>query len=186
MSEIEFEPFAKIARLKRGVVITEKIDGTNGQICITEDGGFFVGSRTRWITTEDDNFGFAAWATGHREELTAGLGVGRHYGEWWGGKIQRGYGVPKQFSLFNTSRWSDGRQPECCSVVPVLYHGDFTTDAVDDAIYDLACGGSRAAPGFMNPEGVVVFHIAANLYFKRTIKNDEAPKRALAAEGEKT
>ena len=172
----EFEPFAKIARLKRGVVITEKIDGTNGQIYIGEDGEFLVGSRTRWITTDDDNFGFAAWATGHRAELIAGLGPGRHYGEWWGGKIQRGYGVPKTFSLFNTSRWGAETKPACCEVVPVLYHGDFTTNAVDDVLADLATNGSRAAPGFMNPEGVIVFHIAANLYFKRTIKNDEVPK----------
>ncbi len=62
---IEFEGFGKIARLSRECVITEKIDGTNAQICITEDGQFLTGSRTRWITPEDDNFGFsksANWA----------------------------------------------------------------------------------------------------------------------------
>ena len=40
--------------------------------------------------------------------------------------------------------------------------------------------GSYAAPGFMKPEGVVVFHTAGNVGFKKTIEKDELPK-ALAA-----
>ena len=34
----EFQPFPKIPRLSREIVITEKIDGTNAQILITDDG----------------------------------------------------------------------------------------------------------------------------------------------------
>lgn len=34
---IEFKPFPKMARLKRQCLITEKIDGTNAQIFITEE-----------------------------------------------------------------------------------------------------------------------------------------------------
>src|SRR5690349_11912868 len=99
---MEFEAFNKIARLSRNCTITEKIDGTNACIAISDDGkDFFIGSRSRWITPEDDNFGFARWATEHREELLL-LGPGRHWGEWWGAGIQRRYGVPeKRFSLFN-------------------------------------------------------------------------------------
>lgn len=44
------------------------------------------------------------------------------------------------------------------------------------ALADLAAYGSVASPGFMNPEGVVIYHAAANTYFKKTIKNDETPK----------
>ena len=80
---MEFESFGKIARLSRECTITEKIDGTNAQICITEDGQFLTGSRTRWITPQDDNMGFSAWAHEHKDELMP-LGVGRHFGEWWG------------------------------------------------------------------------------------------------------
>jgi hypothetical protein len=36
--------------------------------------------------------------------------------------------------------------------------------------------GSMAAPGFMKPEGVVVFHVAGNVGFKKTIEDDESPK----------
>ena len=32
----EFEPFPKIARMKREQIITEKIDGTNAQVYIRE------------------------------------------------------------------------------------------------------------------------------------------------------
>lgn len=31
---MNFKPFQKIARLKRSCIVTEKIDGTNVQICI--------------------------------------------------------------------------------------------------------------------------------------------------------
>ena len=62
MSETEFREFPKIARLSREAIITEKIDGTSGCIFITDDGQFLIGSRTRWITPEQDNYGFAKWA----------------------------------------------------------------------------------------------------------------------------
>jgi hypothetical protein len=81
---MEFEAWPKIRRGKdNGVIVTEKIDGTNAQIAIEQDGTtMHVGSRNRWITPEDDNFGFARWAAEHRDELLT-LGPGRHFGEWW-------------------------------------------------------------------------------------------------------
>jgi hypothetical protein len=57
----EFQPFPKLARLSREMTITEKIDGTNAQVFVTEEGQVFAGSRTRWVTPENDNYGFAAW-----------------------------------------------------------------------------------------------------------------------------
>jgi hypothetical protein len=125
---MDFESFQKIGRLSREMIVTEKLDGTNAQVCITEDGDMFFGSRTRWITPQDDNFGFARWAEGNKSELMK-LGPGRHYGEWWGHGIQRGYGLTeKRFSLFNTSRWTDDDvRPACCHVVPELFVGSFST-----------------------------------------------------------
>lgn len=177
---MEFVPFPKIARLSRACVITEKIDGTNGCISIGEDGSFLVASRTRWITPEDDNFGFARWAHENRDDLMT-LGPGNHFGEWWGAGIQRRYGQDrKRFSLFNTDRWSAVR-PACCDVVPVLYEGIFSSDAAQKALDALAIGGSVAAPGFMQPEGIIVWHEAARLYFKKTLSKDEEWKGNAAA-----
>ena len=172
-----FVEFPKIPRLSRRCVVTEKIDGTNACIFIGEDGEFLVGSRTRWITPENDNHGFARWAYEHKDELL-GLGPGRHFGEWWGQGIQRGYGLKeKRFSLFNVSRWGDDAvRPACCHVVPVLFRGLFDSYAVERCIEKLVEQGSVAAPGFMRPEGVVVYHVAANRYFKKTIEKDEEPK----------
>lgn len=186
-----------MARLSRECIISEKIDGTNACILITQDGQMLTGSRTRWITPADDNFGFARWCAEHREELMT-LGVGRHFGEWWGSGIQRGYGLPKgekRLSLFNVSRWClHGTTPEriptadpriekyqdvlppCVGLVPVLYRGLFTTDACEAAIADLRATGSKAAPGFAKPEGIVCFHVAANAGFKKTLEKDEVPK----------
>lgn len=61
-------------------------------------------------------------------------------------------------------------------VVPILYEGPFDTGMIQAHLEHLARDGSLASEGFMNPEGVVVFHAAANLCFKATIKGDEAPK----------
>lgn len=173
----EFQEFAKIARLSRRCVITEKIDGTNAQVAIDEDGTIRAGSRNRWLALGEDNFGFAFWVHEHAEELKAGLGVGRHYGEWFGAGIQRKYDRPaKAFALFNTGRWNAENKPACCEVVPVLYDGLFHSTAVEEAIADLREHGSRVTPGFLKPEGVVIYHVAANLYFKKTLEKDEAPK----------
>jgi len=194
----EFQPFPKMARFSRECIITEKIDGTNAQIYITEDGDFFTGSRNQWITPASDNFGFARWAEGNKSELLK-LGPGRHFGEWWGQGIQRGYGISeKRFSLFNGVRWCLYGQspqairqanptapeklqdvlPECVWLVPIIWNGEFSTSKAQAALDVLEIQGSQAAPGFMNPEGIVVFHVAAGIGFKKTIQNDEKPKSA--------
>jgi hypothetical protein len=191
----EFIPFPKLARLSRECIVTEKIDGTNSQVHITEDGQLLTGSRTQWITPEQDNYGFARWVAEHREELLT-LGKGSHFGEWWGQGIQRKYGLKeKRWSLFNVARWclhgetpqriptADPRiekyqnvLPPCCSLVPVLYRGIFSTDAVEAAISALRQNGSMAAPGFLRPEGVVCYHVAGNVGFKVTLEGDGVPK----------
>lgn len=176
----DFVPFPKIARLSRDIIITEKLDGTNAQVHISEDGDITAGSRSRWITTKDDNYGFARWVEGNKTELLK-LGPGGHFGEWWGKGIQRGYKLQgKRFSLFNVSRWDDllteDNRPLCCSVVPILYKGEFDTIIIKQVLADLENHGSYASPGFMDPEGIVIFHSASRQLFKKTIKGDESPK----------
>ena len=186
---MEFHGFGKIARFDREIIITEKIDGTNAQVYLTYDDpqagdscvarvltevgplAIYAGSRNRWSTQFDDNYGFAEWVAANALQL-AQLGPGRHFGEWWGRGIQRGYGVTgRYFSLFNTGRWAH-EVPTCCKVVPVLYQGNFTQENIEWAIGRLIGEGSYAAPGFENPEGVVIYHTASNTLFKKTIGND--------------
>lgn len=70
-----FVEFRKIPRLNREIVVTEKIDGTNAQILVSDDGKELIaGSRNRWITTENDNHGFAKWVESNKEELITKLG----------------------------------------------------------------------------------------------------------------
>lgn len=174
-ADLVFQEFPSIARLSREMIVTEKIDGTNAQVYISDDGTVRAGSRNRWLTTDQDNFGFARWVQDHAENLRQ-LGPGRHFGEWWGQGIQRGYGLSgKVFSLFNVKRWEDRAvRPSCCLIVPVLYRGMFDTSEIDRVLSHLAACGSQAVPGFKKPEGIVVFHVAGNLLFKKTLdKNDE-------------
>jgi hypothetical protein len=216
MPTLEFKPFPKMARLSRECIITEKIDGTNASIFICKnhldhdvrsivalhsDNSLYhliPGSRTRWISPENDNFGFAQWVWDNAQELVE-LGEGHHFGEWWGSGIQRSYGFKngeRFFSLFNAGRWVEHdqpispienpnpkaeqkfteRAPACCKVVPILLQGDFKTYNFNFALNRLQDSGSLAAEGFMNPEGVVVYHLAGNVGFKKTLENDHQPK----------
>ena len=194
---MEFIPYPKTPRLKRSVVITEKIDGTNAQIVIidTDKGGaddgslcvaqpdegglaMFVGSRNRWITPGKltDNFGFAQWCQENADELFK-LGEGQHFGEWYGQGIGRGYGLTeRRFALFNTARWGahNPDTPACCEVVPVLRHAGL--EAVGITVAGLRKQGSVAVPGFMNPEGIIVYHTAAKQSFKVLLEGDEMSK----------
>lgn len=168
---MDHKPFPKMDRYSNnlGITITEKIDGTNGLIAISDDGEhLWAGSRNRWLTLGSDNYGFCRWAFDNAEELKK-LGHGYHYGEWWGRGIERNYDKEdRTFSLFNVERWADGRQerPACCSVVPTLYVGTFTPGMVDSQLHYLATKGSAAAPGFMMPEGVIVYFHATKTLVK--------------------
>jgi len=196
---MQFVAFPKIPRLNRDIIITEKIDGTNASVFIvnvdnpttfdsnwnmsknyiTNRGPYFIyaGSRKRWITPESDNFGFAKWVKDNAEDLFE-LGEGHHFGEWWGQGIQRGYGLKeKRFSLFNIARWGkDAIRPKCCHVVPALYTGPFDQMIITRQVELLARVGSFAAPGFKDPEGVIIYHVAGNHMYKVTCKDDEKPK----------
>ncbi len=178
MSELEFKGWPKIYRFNRDILVTEKIDGTNACVIITEDGEIAAQSRTQIITLENDNAGFAKWVQDNKGDLLK-LGKGYHFGEFWGSGIQRGYGMPKgvkNFSLFNVKRWKDNPDlPACCKTVPLLYEGPMLQIAINNCLDELKESGSKAAP-FLNPEGIVVFHIAANMAFKITLVGDEKRK----------
>lgn len=178
----EFRAWPKTPRLRRPVTITEKIDGTNAAIIVGPNDEVSAQSRKRIITPAEDNFGFAAWVHENAGYLADALGEGYHYGEWWGSGIQRRYGMDKKvFSLFNTRRYADvDFDMDELRVVPVLYRGDFSEEVIDAQLDLLRAGGSYAAPGFMNPEGVCVYHEDANQVFKVLIENDHLPKSAVA------
>lgn len=195
-----FEPFAKIPRFAREATVSEKIDGSNAQILITDYGDVFAGSRSRWIRPGKitDNFGFAAWVEGNKLELQQ-LGPGKHFGEWWGPGIQCGYGRDtRKFSLFNVGRWRPRPEvrvlsateesfihekacyaPACCDVVPVMYRGKFDTAAIEGCVTQLRSLGSIAQPGWMKPEGVIIHHSASGTLWKRLLDNDEGHKGTL-------
>ncbi len=155
----EFIEWKKIPRFENEVYeYTEKIDGTNACFYLAEDGSFHCQSRTRIITPEDDNFGFATWCHRNINELRK-LHPGYHFGEWWGSGIQRNYGLSeKRFSLF-------------------FYRGELPTDIVDrvpvlpvsspeEAKDWLRRNGSKAVPGWMKPEGAVVYSRLTNQRYK--------------------
>lgn len=216
----EFEGWGKIARLNKHTVITEKIDGTNAAIVVRPldrdrpavdirphetmvrlielDGMYAKAvyyavaaqSRKRFVTPADDNFGFAGWVWDNAHNLASGFGPGRHFGEWWGVGIQRGYGTTgRYFSPFNSHRWDKGAiEHEGLDVigvvpVPVLYRwGSLDSIVIAQAIEELRELGTRlphTRKGF-EAEGVVVYHTASDSLFKVLCKNDDLPKSVVA------
>lgn len=136
----------------------------------------FAQSRSRFIIPGQDNYDFAQWVDEHKDELAL-LGPGVHYGEWWGYGIQRGYGLAeKHFSLFNVNRWGEGKQarPACCDVVPLL--GYFGPDQIGTQLERLRGLGSVAAPGYMRPEGLIIWHSQSRQYYKILLERDDVPK----------
>lgn len=202
---MQFDKWPSIPRLsKERMILTEKLDGTNGCVVIepwtegieydfpyvkliTLDSGkywFAAQSRSRFISPEDDNFGFAKWAFQNAEELVTTLGPGKHYGEWWGHGIQRGYGLSeKRFSLFNAPRWMDSisylfptSPVPALRTVPLLYTGPFDLDKLREA-KDTIAKGSLASPTFNGKaEGLVMYLREANTSYKILLENDELHK----------
>lgn len=194
----QYVDFNKIARLRRLMTCSEKLDGTNVKIEVDRRGNINVGGHNGPLTIEQDPYGFAKFVHAHTEELRT-LGPGRHFGEWWGPGIgKRKYPIPeRRLSLFNVHIFTEhgtepklvsavtGRMqtvlPPCCGLVPVLYEGVFDTGVIDSVVDRLREHGSVAVPGFRRPEGVIVFHAAANMYFKRTCEHDDIPKSLIPA-----
>lgn len=204
---MEFQKWASIPRLSKELVtVTEKIDGTNSCIRIRPydvytDNVNQIGtvllegtryrlwaqSRTRFLksTKEEDNFGFAKWVEDNAPELVKILGVGDHYGEWWGSKIQRGYGLVKgerAFSLFNAPRWSTTlhhNEPRTSIsnlyVVPTLYTGSLYDMNLLELREDLEANGSVVQPGF-KAEGMIVYLRELRASYKVLLENDELHK----------
>lgn len=201
---IEFQAWPKTPRLFRDIIVTEKIDGTNGAVIIQEvdsetgvDGGFWdiesggknyiVGAQSRnrliYPGKQSDNYGFAAWVQENAWQLFVLLGPGRHFGEWWGKGIARGYNMGRRaFSLFNTERYkNDDGDPfqelvgdAWLESVPVLYEGPFDQEEIELCLEGLRKYGSYASPDFMNPEGICIYHTQSKQVYKITLdKNDK-------------
>jgi len=142
----------------------------------------YAGSRSKWITLVNDNHGFAKWVYEHVYDLVCILGIGRFYGEWWGKGIQRGYGLEeKRFSLFNPF-FEFKSDPNAFGTplvytVPLLAKGSKpSSSGIKLSLDILRETGSQAAPGYMKPEGVVIYHTASGQNFKVTYENDEGGK----------
>jgi len=156
----------------------------------TENGlmNVYAQSRNNLITPAKDNAGFANWVAKNAAELVKVLGTGYHFGEWCGAGIQRRYGLTtKKFALFNTKRWAAlANHPEggllggALAVVPVLDEGYMDNPGATalECMLALHMDGSRFAPGFMNPEGVVMRHNPSGTVFKKTFDYDEQGKWA--------
>ena len=220
---MEFRSWGKTPRLFRDIVITEKIDGTNSAIIIEQifpndvatnhfaevgiDGAFYaVGAQSKnrliFPGKTTDNYGFAAFVEANVVELVRLLGVGHHFGEWWGEGIQKRYSggssdvtsKRREFALFDTAKHAGGVKGDLYTLptfgqfedeagrsvtvksVPVLYEGDFSEQAIRDALDDLNRFGSVAAPFHPNPEGIVIYHAQSKQVYKVTRDNNDKGK----------
>lgn len=209
----DFKAWPKTPRLANELMhITEKIDGSNACIVILpfdpaydvfeasqnftlvtvagEDYKVAAQSKGRYLFDEKgkDNFNFARWVQENIIELVRTLGYGRHYGEWWGSGIQRGYGLvngERRFSLFDTRRWghqSEGYESIVNSkvinidVVPELYHGAVDLAQINEILRILDMDGSQVVESYQKAEGVIVNFALSRVSYKAFIDDDGRPK----------
>jgi hypothetical protein len=177
--KVELKKFSKIPHFDSlKMTITQKIHGSNAQVCIyADDNGELqlkTASRTRWITPHDDNYGFANFVYSHKQEFIEKLGLGIHFGEWAGKGINSGEGLKeKTFILFNFRRFINLELPPNTRTVPVLYSGDLSEKAIETTFFYLKENGSALVAGYMKPEGIVV-EVGGQLY-KKVFDNETVP-----------
>lgn len=187
---MEFKSFPDVKQIgKAAITITQKLHGTNAQIVVFrvyeppalgDDPNtppaydVMAGSRNRWLTVDDDNFGFAKFVQENKQEIIEKLGEGTWYGEWVGPGINSSEGLKeKMFAIFNIGRIEDKPLPSRMVGVPLLYKGAFSSEAIDAALNDLKSTGSKLVPGYMSPEGIVVHLLGTDLRFKKVFKAEE-------------
>jgi hypothetical protein len=184
---MEFREFPKIERIgKVFMTVTQKLHGTNASIWIYEytstNGvtheprmGIKAGRRTDFITVEKDNYGFARFVHDNAQALIEALGPGVHFGEWCGPGINSGEGLTeKTLFLFDVHRHPPEKPlPPRVRTVPLLYKGPLNMAEIEKAKEDLRQNGSKAVPGFMRPEGVVVHIPATGHRFKDVFEAEE-------------
>lgn len=101
-----------------------KLDGTNAGVQVSKDGRVAAQSRTKIITPEDDNAGFARWVADNRDYF-AGLVCDKHmtiFGEWCGQGIQGGTAIAqvdhKLFAVFAIQYGGVDGEPAVLDVNP--------------------------------------------------------------------
>lgn len=91
-----FSNVAPADRQPRSYTAKVKLDGTNAGIGRTEEGDLFYQSRSRVITPEDDNYGFATWAHSLPPRALDFVQPGQvWFGEWAGPGVQKRTAVSK-------------------------------------------------------------------------------------------
>lgn len=102
-AEREWAEYHNVVPRKRAYLGTVKLHGTNAGITVNED-AIIYRSRSREITPDDDNYGFARHMSEHAEAIRACVPVGvTVFGEWCGQGVQNNVGIsslPKMFVVF--------------------------------------------------------------------------------------
>jgi hypothetical protein len=130
-SEREWAAYHNAEPRKMTFVGTVKLHGTNAGIT-NQAGKLICRSRTRIITPDDDNYGFASHVMQHesiiRDVLPNGATI---FGEWCGAGIQNGVGICSEQKLFVVfamrvdGKWSPLDELPKCEKARVFNVSDF-------------------------------------------------------------
>lgn len=175
IDEIPHRSFPKIPRVNNvNVIITEKLDGTNGVIWVSEDKQHFkFGSRNKWVGYgKDDNAGFYQFCMDN-VDLLERLDPGYHYGEFVGPGIQSNkYGLTeKMFYFFDTRLKNRFEDSKVLHTVPLVAVCDLR-----DIPQFLPLQGTKSAIGNTTVEGYMLFIPEAMKYIKCVYEKNRGEK----------
>jgi len=174
--DVEFVKWRSIKRPEKNtIIITEKMDGTNG--CIIIKDGIIIGvqSRTKLLSIDDDNYGFFAWCAEHAAHIIDVLGDGRHYGEFCGPGINKNRHDLGQraFFIFNTFVYPTIPESAYIKKIDLIYTGKYSDLEIRKASFYINLRGMRF--GYC-PEGFVVFYEAFGGYIKHITRSTDMRK----------
>lgn len=199
----DFKSWGSTTRENKNKTITEKLDGTNACV-VVYNGEVRAQSRKRFITPDDDNYGFAKWVYDNAGALMDTLGYGYHYGEWFGEGIQKNpLGIEgKRFALFHPTKYTEANGYNLAMVdgletVPLLHHGQCDVWTIPNIMQDLELYGSKVVgaktsqePGFFDmnvtytkaaePEGIIIWNNETRTRTKMLLKDDAFHKWEVA------
>lgn len=197
----EFQEFDKIARWRRELIITEKLDGTNGQIAwfqvTTAEGdaayadkwclrvmhgihgpmALYAGSRNRWLAPEgtpEHAKGCDNFAFAQFVAKNAEALYELGPGRHYGEWY--GLGIQRNYGL-TEKRFALFNTSRWADKRPPCCEVVSVLPSLPDAAMDLLSRcGSQHVSGFAKPEGIVIYHTASRTCYKQTFEKDAEGK----------
>ena len=166
-----------------------KLHGTNSGIVIRPDGKVLAQSRSRLISSAEDNMGFATWLEAHADTFSR---LNRDvpiiiYGEWCGKGIQKGVAISNIdkviFAVFAVQFGASDDNASCIHIEPTLIEQFFADITLPDNVHILPWEGKAVEVDFFDDASLRIAVNTFNAAVERVEKHDPFVHSVFGVEG---